>query len=58
MSEPTKMFSVIFPYKTFEKLQTVAKAREMSMGKAVRVAVDFFLRNLPDVEVRTMGEND
>lgn len=47
MSEPIKMFSVIFPYKTFEKLQTVAKEREMSMGKAVRTAVDFFLKHSP-----------
>lgn len=43
MREPCKMFSLVLPYTTFERLQVVAKAQELSVGRTIRMAVETFL---------------
>jgi len=53
MSEPCKMFSVVLPYKTFEKLKTVAKEHDVSVGRTIRDAVDSFLKN-PEIRSKSV----
>lgn len=57
MSEPYKMFSVIMPFKTFEKLKTVAKEHDISVGKTIRIAVDSFLKNIKGKVMITHYQN-
>ena len=45
MNEPCKMFSVVMPFKTYERLKAMAKDRDTSVGGLLRQGADLVLRN-------------
>ena len=44
MSEPSKMFSVLMPYRVYEQAKGVAKEKDLSVNRLMRLAIEEFLK--------------
>lgn len=55
MSEPCKMFNFVMPYKIYERLRTLAKEHETSVGNLVRKGIDLLLKEKCSGDTKSAG---